>query len=513
MAKYSQLKTGVILSYLNLALSTLIPFFYTPVMLRMLGISEYGLFSLSNSVISYLSLLSFGFGGTIVRYITFYRAKDEQEKVQRTFGLFLMLFSAIALLVMACGVIISWQADNIFHQGLTDAEIDKMRLLMLIMTFNTAVSFPISVFSSVIMSYERFIFKKLIDMILTVAAPLSNLVMLYLGFASVGMALANTAIQFLTLPLLVFYCYRVISVKPKIGKLEKGVIKEMVLFSGYTFLGSVVDMLFWATDKVILGMLTSTVMVAVYNIGSTFNGMVTNLSAAVSNLLAPKTTTMVAKEAKKKELSDLFIKVGRLQYFIVLLAVSGFAIFGREFIYLWAGAEYSDAYFIALLTLIPLCVPLIQNTGLSIVMAQNKHKFRSVTYLIIAIANVVSTYILVPYMGAIGAALCSAISYIVGQGIVMNIYYYKVTEIDIPGFWKSIAKMSIAPLFVIGIACVAKIWIGFDNWLLFFGGVIIYSIVFALAMFYFSFNSYEKDLLIKPLQKLIAKIPLRKTKG
>lgn len=505
MTNKNQLRSGVVLSYLNLALSSLIPFFYTPIMLRLLGDAEYGLFSLSNSVIGYLSLLSFGFGGTIVRYITLYRAKGEKKKVENTFAFFLIVFGIIAVLVMVCGVVLSFSVDFIFHQGLTEAEISKMRVLMLIMAFNTAISFPISVFSSVVMSYERYVFRKTIDMIATVAAPLSNLVMLYLGFASIGMALSNTIIQFVMLPINIVYCFRILKVRPKYGRLEKSLVKEMFGFSAFTFLGTVVDMLFWATDKVILGMLTSTVVVAVYNIGSTFNNMIVNLSSAMTNLLAPKVTTMVAKESSKEELTSLFIKVGRLQFIIVSLAISGFAVFGHEFILLWAGNTYSDSYYIALLTLIPLCVPLIQNTGLAIVMAQNKHRFRSVVYLIIAIANVVSTYLVVPYLGAIGAALCSAISYILGQGIIMNIYYYKKTGIDIPAFWKNILKMSVVPGVCVVTAFMVKQWIQFDSWIVFFLGVIVYTIIYLFFTWLVSLNKEEKEIFMKPIKRIINK--------
>ena len=503
MANKNQLRSGVVLSYLNLALSSLIPFFYTPIMLRLLGDAEYGLFSLSNSVIGYLSLLSFGFGGTIVRYITLYRAKGEKKKVENTFSFFLIVFGIIAALVMAGGVILSFSVDSIFHQGLTEAEISKMRVLMLIMSFNTALSLIISVFSSIIMSYERYVFRKLVDMIATVAAPLSNLIMLYLGFASVGMALANTIIQFVMLPLNMIYCFRVLKVRPRYGRLGGNSIKEMIGFSAFTFLGTVVDMLFWATDKVILGMLTSTVVVAIYNIGSTFNNMIVNLSSAMSNILAPKVTTMVAKESSKEELTALFIKVGRLQFIIVSLAISRFAVFGHEFILLWAGDTYSDSYYIALLTLIPLCVPLIQNTGLAIVMAQNKHRFRSVVYLIIAIVNVISTYILVPYMGAIGAALCSAVSYVIGQGFIMNVYYYKVIGINIGLFWKNILRMAITPLIMVIAGFLIKRLISFGNWPMFFVGVIVYSLLFMVLMWVISMNPYEKEMLTKPIHKIV----------
>ena len=179
--------------------------------------------------------------------------------------------------------------------------------------------------------------------------------------------------------------------------------------------------------------------------------------------------------------------------------------FGHEFILLWAGNTYSDSYYIALLTLIPLSVPLIQNTGLAIVMAQNKHRFRSIIYLVIAIANVVSTYLVVPYLGAIGAALCSAISYILGQGIIMNIYYYKKTGIDIPAFWKNILKMSVVPGVCVVTAFMVKQWIQFDSWIVFFLGVIVYTIIYLFFTWLVSLNKEEKEIFMKPIKRIINK--------
>ena len=86
----NQLRSGVILSYINLGISSLIPFVYTPVMLDMLGQAEYGLYSLANSVVGYLSLLSFGFGSTIIRYIAKYRAEKNQREVEKAYGFFLV---------------------------------------------------------------------------------------------------------------------------------------------------------------------------------------------------------------------------------------------------------------------------------------------------------------------------------------------------------------------------------------------------------------------------------------
>ena len=261
--KVNQLRSGVILSYINLGISTLIPFIYTPIMLRMLGQAEYGLYSLSSSAVAYLSLLSFGFGSTIIRYIAKYRAENNKEAEEKAYGFFLLLYCALAVLVMSCGIIISQNVEPIFHKGLNINELAKMRKLILIMTFNSALSFPISVFSSMITAHEKYIYRKLIDMIATIVAPLANLVALYMGYASVGMAIAASVIQFTMLPLNMVYCFKKLNLKPKFSILPKAIIKEMLGFSVFVFLGSIVDMLFWATDKVILGMLASSAAVAI----------------------------------------------------------------------------------------------------------------------------------------------------------------------------------------------------------------------------------------------------------
>ena len=137
-------------------------------------------------------------------------------------------------------------------------------------------------------------------------------------------------------------------------------------------------------------------------------------------------------------------------------------------------------------------------------MAQNKHKFRSLTYLAIAVVNVVSTYLLVPYLGGFGAALCSGVSYIIGQGIIMNIYYYRVTGIDIPLFWKNIFKMSAVPAVMLVAGLTVARYADFGrNWGALFAGIILYTLLFSAGSYFITFNAYEKRHCERSLQKKI----------
>ena len=89
------------------------------------------------------------------------------------------------------------------------------------------------------------------------------------------------------------------------------------------------------------------------------------------------------------EINDIFKKVGRIQFAIMSLILSGFILYGKDFIVFWAGEDYISAYFMALIVMIPLLIPLIENTGIVILQAKNKHAFRAKIYLFIAILKII----------------------------------------------------------------------------------------------------------------------------
>lgn len=107
MRKENSLKTGVILSYVNLLLGNIIPLVYTPIMLKMMGQNEYGLYTLSSSFISYLSLLNFGIGSAIIRYLTKYKVQKDKQGEENMFGLFTIIFWIISGIVIVGGIILS----------------------------------------------------------------------------------------------------------------------------------------------------------------------------------------------------------------------------------------------------------------------------------------------------------------------------------------------------------------------------------------------------------------------
>ena len=513
MSKNSQLKAGAILSYINLAISTLIPLCYTPIMLRLLGQAEYGLYSLSNSVISYLSLLTFGLGSTIQRYYMQAITAGDKKRLEEVVGLFTILYAIIAFVTLIGGALTTLCTGTLFAEGLSVQENDKLNVLIRIMSVSAAVSLLAVPFVSIVVSYERYIFQRTVTIVSTVAVPILNLIVLYAGYASAGMALVGVGIQVVTLVIDVWYSCRFLGIWPKFLNLPFNLLREVFAFTAYVFIAMIADILYWSTDKVLIGALVGSTAVAVYNVGVTFQAMLQQLSSAISGVFGPRVNHLVFSGAPISQISELMIRVGRVQYLIVSLAMSGFITFGRAFLHLWVGAGYEEAYDIALLTMIPAIIPLIQNIAFNTIVAQNRHQFRSVLYVVLAIANAASTYLLIPVMGIIGAAFCTFVVFLIGHGLIINWFYKKHVGLDIIGFWKNIGYMTIVPAVMV---C-AGIWvqnngITFTTLKTFAVGVLIYSGVFCVFSWFVSMNQYEKDLIRLMAQRLFSWLRLTRVK-
>ena len=505
--KVNQLKIGAILSYAVIVLNMIIGLVYTPILIRNLGQSEYGLYSLIASVISYLTVLDLGFGNAITIYTSRYIAKGENEKAQKLHGTFFLIYILIGIVTAVAGFILYLNVDNMFGNTLTTVELDKAKILMLILTFNLVVTFPFSIFSAIISAHEKFVFSRSINILRIILQPLIMLPLLFWGAKSITLVIVITVLNILTLLINAIFCFKKLDVKFKFGKLEKGLLKEICGYSFFIFLNIIIDKVNWSVDQFILGTIVGTSAVALYATAAQLNSMYLNFSTAISGVLLPKVTKMEANNASDKEFTDIFIRTGRIQYVVLALIITGFVLFGKEFIeMIWVGKEYTESYYIACILMIPLTIPLIQNVGLSILQAKNRYKYRTMIFIGIAVLNIAISIPLANIYGGIGTALGTAISLLLGQGIILNIYYWKKIKIDIPKFWKEILKMSlpIILVFLFGMF-LHKYWV-ISNILILILQITIYTGLYALFMWNFSMNNYEKDVVRKPLLKITNKI-------
>lgn len=505
MENSKQRKKGAILSYVSIFVNTIIQLIYTPFLIKMLGQSEYGLYSLVSSIIGYLAILDLGFGNAIIIYTSKYRATNDNDAEKKLHGMFKVVFYIIGLMAMLLGVILYLNIATIFDSAMTSIEIHKTKIMMLILTFNLGMSFIFSIYTSIINAYEKFVFQKVIAIIGTILKPAIMIPLLLVGMKSITMTIVITIVNVGIMLANYIYCRRVLNVNIKYNGFDKQLFKTVFGYSIWLFIGTIVDKVNWSVDNFVLGAVSGTVAVSIYSVAATLNHLFINLSTAISSVLLPKISKMVAKNAKPSELTAEFIKVGRLQYYVIFLMCSGLIMFGKQFINIWVGPAFNESYYVALILIIPLCLPLIQNLGISIMQAKNMYKFRSIILFCIAIANVIISIPLAKVYGSIGSAIGTSISLLVGNVLIINIYYYKKVGINILKFWREILKMTVQFLIPVVLIIIFMNVVAFNGYLKIFicGGI--YSIIYILISYILIMDKYEKNIVDKVIRKFIKK--------
>lgn len=503
----SQLKMGIVLSYINMGLAIITSLVYTPVMIKALGQSEYGLYNMVASTISVMSILSLGFNSGYIKYYASYKNENDTTRIYKLNGLFLEVFLFLGVIVLLCGLFLMKHLEIVFSGGLGPDEYSLARTLLLIMTISLAIEFPMIVFSTIISANEKFVALKLVQILKTIASPMITMPLLLCGYKSVAMVLVSTIVTIGTDLIYVYYVVFVLKNKFYFKDFDKGLLQKLFLYTSFIAINMIVSQINSNVDKILLARYQGTKEVAVYAVGYSVYTYFMMFSTPISSSFTPMIHRIIVQHKRadadeRKELTELFTKVGRIQFLILGLIFSGVILFGYEFIVgYWAGDAYTNSYSVCVMLMIAGLIPMIQDIGTEIQRAKNVHKISCFIYLGVAIMNVIISIPLCKEYGAIGSAVGTCVTMLIGNALIINIIYKMRCNIDIIYFWKKILSMlpGISISVVVGITL--KYFMGFETAGKFLAGVFIYTVIYLAAVWKFSMNDYEKNLILRYLRK------------
>lgn len=493
MSMRNNIKFASLISYLTLLVGNIISLIYTPFMLATLGSSEYGLFTLVNSIVAYIYLLDMGLGNAVVRYNSKLMVENDEIGLQKINGMFFILYSIISLIALIIGIIIYTNLQNIFAKGLAIDEIYKVKIMFIIALINLVFSFPLNVFGGIITANERFVFVKLINFIRTVLNPIIMVLILLLGYKSIGMLITSTIFNLLLGVVNIVYCFKVLKIKMIFRGFDKNLYKEIFQFSFYIFLSAIAYKIYWGTDQVVLGMFVSASSISIYSIGIQFNNYFTSFSNVISGMFLPQLTKLAVKEKDNNIMMDILIKVSRIQAIISLFILSGFILIGKYFIEVWVGSNYNISYYIALIVMIPQIISIIQSLFATMLEAMNKHKVKAFIYLFVSIINLIITLILVDILGAIGCAIGTAIGMII-NAVINNIYYVNILKLNMKRYWSEMTKFILPVLISLILGFILVAIINPNTYLGICIFIIMYTVIYLGVNWVIVFNNYEKSL-------------------
>jgi O-antigen/teichoic acid export membrane protein len=502
----SSKKSGVILGYIAMVVSNVSSFFLTPLMIAVFGTSEFGVYKLVLSFTSYFALADLGLSNAIVRYVSEYRTNNDKKSESKFIGLVMLIDLSMGAFLLACGVAFYYYIPTIFNSSFSLSEIDLLKNMFFLVVASGILTLFVNLAGGILKSYEKFAILKTVNIIKTLVRVGVITILLLLDFHAFEIVLIDTLLMLSVFLYTSFYCIKQLNVRPALRNLDLNYSKEILSYSLIVFVDAVAFHFFWAADSFIIGVYISSAAIAVYSIGTLLSSLFFAVSIVISDVLMPDIVKQVTSGADDKQLTDHMIKIGRIKFIILALPTLGFILVGNTFISLWVGTEFSMAYWVAIITLVPQMIAALTDVAQYIMWAKNKHKIKSFVSMAICIINIILTIFLVQKYGIIGAAISTCVAFVSGYIIFNSVFFHKVLNLNMIRFIKETFH---------------KIWFGFaiatvlaflismysaSNWFSFILQCILITLTYTVSMWFFGFNNYEKQIVLVPIKKIFSKI-------
>lgn len=501
----TQRKAGALLSYASLIVNAAVSFFYVPILLSALTTAEYGVYELIGSMIAYLSVMDMGLSTTLNRFYVKTRVSEGQEATENLLAVAAIVYAMLTVLAVVLGFVLDSLLEPVFGASFSASDVSLAHEMMKLVILNCAVVLPGNWFLALINANERFIFARSLSIVKYLLQVIVVLLVLNWHAGVMGVLIVQVALNIASVVLYMLYCKTRLHVKAKLHHWDWPLVGSLFAFSFFILLNMVFDQVFWKTGQVVLGAVCGVEAVAVYGIVCKVvsTGFV-QISTGVTSVFLPKLTAISAATDDMSEVNELFCRIGRVQAILVWGFFAGFVALGREFVFLWAGPDFVEAYPAIVALMAGLLIPLTENLGISVLQAKNKMGFRSIVYTVFAIVYLVVSIPASSAFGVMGCAVTAAVVLFVQNGPVINWYYHYKIGIDIPAFCRSILPLIVPAL----IACILTV--AFHSFLfqeITWTAVLLGALVFCAGYFgllwLFWLNDYEKGLVKNAFQKIV----------
>lgn len=493
MAK-NEVKWGAIISYLLIVTNSLYGFLIVPYILSSLGDVEYGVYKTISSLSSALMVLDLGLGGTTMRYIAKFKSDSQKDRIESFISMALGEGSIIGVVLIVVSAIIYCLIPSIYSEGLASSEIELAKKLFIILSVNMLFHIFENVLNGIISGHNKFTFANGMKLIRIFMRILILFVVFSFAKSSIALVLIDLFLTFFQIIVELIYIRAKLKTKIRLSfkGWDKEVFRESFKYTLLLFITTIAAQVNNNLDNVVIGAIRGATFVSVYSIGLLIFGMFEQLSTALSGVMLPTVTNILKSDKDGSKIEKTIVQVGRIQFMLLGAALIGFVILGKQLISLWLGDNYFDAYNITLILMAPALLELCVNVCLSVLRAQNMLGFRTGVLLATTIMNAIITVVGVKLFGYYAAAIGTALSFLVGSVIIMNIYYYKKFSFKMLKIYKKIFSGTWLCLLISGVAIWISSWFLNEGWLAFALNIVVFCIVYATSMLLFGFKKDEK---------------------
>lgn len=406
----NRLFAGSLFRLLENIIMVTISLLLTPFFIKTLGQNDYGLWLLTLSILGWFNVINLGFPVAVQRHITIAIEKKDELLINKVFCTSLFLFGFLGLISAVGLLIISGIPSNI---GIPKENHISFQVAVSWLILKVIWDFLMNAFNGIYAGMLRYDIDAKISSINTIIKAI--LVYLLIPKYHILGAVAATLLSDLICHILkIYYAKKLFPpLKIKISLICFTELKSLFHFSKHVIASGIARTINTRSAPILVTKLFDLALVPIYMIANRLSTLAEGFAVAITGIFQPVFTKMVARNEDSKAIENMYIEVSLINITVYSVLYQSLFIYGALFTTLWVGEEFADSIPIMNILIFTFLCKALSWSAKAVLLAQANHKLLSITNLIGAIINIVGSILLSHYIGLIGIAISTAISFFI----------------------------------------------------------------------------------------------------
>lgn len=331
---------GVATNWMAFAVSLSVAFFLAPFIVLKLGNATYGVWTLINSMASYMGLLDFGLRGAVTRFVSRDQATGNHAEASQAVSGALWIRLWLSGVIACIGVSLALLTPVLFH--IPPETQTAARIALLFTSANLIVNLTCGVFGGTLAALHRFDLLSGVSICQTLLRTAGIVWLLRSGYSITGLAIWEFLVVIVANSMLIRSCFRVYpQLRLTWSKPSKEISQNLWGYSLLNFVINICVQIIYYTDNLVVGAFLSASAVTFYAIGGSLIEYLRQLVASLTWTFTPLASNFEAQK-QSQHLQRLLIQGTQASLLVALPVELALFFRGPTFISLWMGQEYAQ---------------------------------------------------------------------------------------------------------------------------------------------------------------------------
>ena len=338
MSRAARLKRNIVTNWLGFVVSAAITLLLTPIVIRELGTTRYGIWVLTSSIVGYYGILDLGSRAGLTQYLTRHLAIGDHSAAAEYVSSAVAAFGALACALGGLTLVAALASPAIFNVPSGLAE--EAFWCILVIGVGSAVQFALFPFAAIFPAAERFDVANYIGISTRLVSALFVVLSLRLDHGLVGVSVASSAANIIDYTLR----WKISGIMvPGLGfsrsRVRLSRLREILSFGIWNFLTSVNGYAYLHAPNIIIATFLRLPAVGQYALAMGMMQQISSFLKPVGHVLYPAAAALHARN-DRDGLKRLYHGGSRLMMLMMIPAVLIPGFFANDFYRLWIGEEY-----------------------------------------------------------------------------------------------------------------------------------------------------------------------------